>query len=78
MQTVVDAGAATDSQTFAKNEMEIAVPPDNPGSVDSLDDLAKSAVKVACASRRFPAARPRSRYSATPRSPSSPSPSSLT
>jgi molybdate transport system substrate-binding protein len=54
MQTVVDAGAATDPQTFAKNEMEIAVPPDNPGSVDSLDDLAKSAVKVALCQPQVP------------------------
>jgi molybdate transport system substrate-binding protein len=54
MQTVVDAGNASDPKTFAKNEMEIAVPTDNPGNVDSLDDLAKPGVKVALCQPQVP------------------------
>ncbi len=33
MDAVVAAGAAADPRTFAKNAMEIAVPPTNPGKV---------------------------------------------
>jgi molybdate transport system substrate-binding protein len=54
MQTVVAAGNASDPKTFAKNQMEIAVPPDNPGHVDSLDDLAKPAIKVALCQPQVP------------------------
>jgi molybdate transport system substrate-binding protein len=54
MQSVVDAGNASDPKTFAKNEMEIAVPPDNPGNVASLDDLAKPGVKVALCQPQVP------------------------
>lgn len=54
MQTVVDAGDATDPQDFATNEAEIAVPADNPGDVDSLDDLAKESVKVAVCDPEVP------------------------
>jgi molybdate transport system substrate-binding protein len=54
MQSVVDAGNASDPKTFAKNEMEISVPPDNPANVDSLDDLAKSGVKVALCQPQVP------------------------
>jgi molybdate transport system substrate-binding protein len=54
MQAVVDASNASDPKTFAKNEMEIAVPPDNPGNVNSLDDLAKSGVTVALCQPQVP------------------------
>jgi len=54
MQTVVAAGNASEPKTFAKNQMEIAVPPDNPGHVDSLDDLAKPGVKVALCQPQVP------------------------
>src|SRR5262252_2887383 len=47
MQQVVSAGNASHPQNFAKNKMEVAVPPDNPGKVTSVNDLAKSSVKVA-------------------------------
>lgn len=47
MADVVSAGDATDSTTFAKNIMEIAVPPSNPGHISSLADLASASVKVA-------------------------------
>jgi molybdate transport system substrate-binding protein len=47
MQTVVDAGDASDPTTFASNSLEIATPPSNPGNVHSLQDLQKSSVSVA-------------------------------
>jgi molybdate transport system substrate-binding protein len=47
MDTVVSAKAADTSTAFAKNVMEIAVPPDNPAHVATLADLAKHGVKVA-------------------------------
>jgi molybdate transport system substrate-binding protein len=47
MDTVVTAGDASSPQNFAKNVMEVAVPPNNPAKVTSVNDLAKSSVKVA-------------------------------
>jgi molybdate transport system substrate-binding protein len=47
MQDVVSAGDASNPQNFAKNIMEVAVPPSNPAKVTSVNDLAKSSVKVA-------------------------------
>jgi molybdate transport system substrate-binding protein len=47
MDTVVTAGDAASPQDFAKNVMEVAVPPTNPANVTSVTDLAKSSVKVA-------------------------------
>jgi len=47
MQTVVDAGDASDPTTFASNSLEIATPPSNPAGVHTLDDLARSSVSVA-------------------------------
>lgn len=40
MDAVVEAGLATDPEVFATNVLAIAVPSDNPGGVESLDDLA--------------------------------------
>jgi molybdate transport system substrate-binding protein len=40
-------GQAVTPEDFVKNTLEIAVPPANPGHVTSVDDLAKSGVKVA-------------------------------
>jgi molybdate transport system substrate-binding protein len=54
MQQVVDAGGAADSKTFADNIMQIAVPPDNPGTVTQLSDLAKPEVKVALCQPQVP------------------------
>jgi molybdate transport system substrate-binding protein len=39
---------------FVKNTLEIAVPPDNPGNVTSLADLAKPGVKVAVCEAAVP------------------------
>ena len=47
MNQVVSANAAGTPTTFAKNVMEVAVPPSNPANVTSINDLAKSSVKVA-------------------------------
>jgi molybdate transport system substrate-binding protein len=47
MDQVVTAGDAAGPQNFAKNVMEVAVPPSNPAKVTSVTDLAKSSVKVA-------------------------------
>jgi molybdate transport system substrate-binding protein len=54
MQQVVKAGGATTSTNFAKNVMEIAVPPSNPANVTGVDDLAKSSVKVALCEPQVP------------------------
>jgi len=54
MQQVVSAGDASSPTDFAKNTMEIAVPPDNPGHVKSVTDLAKKSVKVALCQPQVP------------------------
>ena len=46
MDTVVKAGDVTAPTTFATNVLTIAVPPDNPGRVAGLADLAKPGLKV--------------------------------
>ena len=54
MDTVISAGDASNPQNFAKNTAEIAVPPSNPASVTSVNDLAKSSVKVALCEPQVP------------------------
>ena len=54
MDVVVKAGDAASPQTFAKNFMEVAVPPNNPANVTSVTDLAKSSVKVALCQPQVP------------------------
>ena len=54
MQQVVDGGGATDPKTFADNVMQIAVPPDNPGNVTKLSDLARPGLKVALCQPQVP------------------------
>lgn len=54
MDTVVKAGDASNPQTFAKNTMEVAVPPSNPAKVTSVNDLAKPGVKVAVCAPQVP------------------------
>jgi molybdate transport system substrate-binding protein len=54
MQQVVSAGDASSPQNFAKNIMEVAVPPSNPGNVKSVENLAKSSVKVALCQPQVP------------------------
>src|SRR5215471_14615000 len=54
MDTVVSAGDASSPQDFAKNVMEVATPPNNPANVTSVNDLAKSSVKVALCQPQVP------------------------
>jgi molybdate transport system substrate-binding protein len=54
VQQVVSAGDASHPQDFAKNKMEVAVPPSNPASVSSVKDLAKKSVKVALCQPQVP------------------------
>jgi molybdate transport system substrate-binding protein len=54
MQQVVSAGDASDPQNFARNIMEVAVPPANPAHVKSVGNLAKSSVKVALCQPQVP------------------------
>jgi molybdate transport system substrate-binding protein len=54
MQQVVTAGDASNPVNFSKNVMQVAVPPSNPAHVTSVDDLAKSSVKVALCQPRVP------------------------
>jgi len=54
MQDVVSAGDASNPQNFAKNIMEVAVPPSNPAKVTSVSDLAKKSVKVALCQPQVP------------------------
>jgi molybdate transport system substrate-binding protein len=54
MDQVVSAGGAKSSTPFAKNVMEIATPPTNPAQVASVNDLAKSSVKVALCQVQVP------------------------
>lgn len=46
MAYVVDQGAATDVQVFARNHVVMAVPSGNPRQVRGLDDLARPGVRV--------------------------------
>jgi molybdate transport system substrate-binding protein len=54
MDSVVKAGDAATPETFAKNTMEVATPPKNPGKVTSVNDLAKKSVKVALCQPQVP------------------------
>ena len=54
MDTVVTAGDASNPQNFAKNIMEVAVPPNNPAKVKSVNDLAKKSVKTALCQPQVP------------------------
>jgi molybdate transport system substrate-binding protein len=54
MQQVVSAGDASSPQNFAKNIMEVAVPPSNPAHVTSVNNLARSSVKVALCQPQVP------------------------
>ena len=54
MDQVVTTGNASNPQNFAQNVMEVAVPPNNPAKVASINDLAKSSVKVALCQSQVP------------------------
>lgn len=54
MQQVVSAGGATAPVTFARNVVEIAVPPGNPAKITGVADLAAPGVKVALCQPQVP------------------------
>jgi molybdate transport system substrate-binding protein len=54
MRTVTDAGIATDPEVFARNRLQIAVPPENPGGVATLADLARPELTVALCDAQVP------------------------
>jgi len=54
MQQVISAGGATSSTNFAKNVLEVAVPPSNPAGISQLSDLARPGVKVALCQAQVP------------------------
>lgn len=54
MATVEQAGDATDTVVFARNTLEIAVPPGNPGKVSRLADLGDSRRTVALCAPQVP------------------------
>jgi len=54
MTQVVSAGDASMPRTFAKNVMEVAVPPGNPAHVTSVKNLSKSSVKTALCQPQVP------------------------
>ena len=54
MDTVVQAGNASDPKDFVTNSAEIAVPPSNPGGISQLSDLAKPGVKVVVCQAQVP------------------------
>jgi molybdate transport system substrate-binding protein len=54
MQQVVTAGDASNPVNFAKNVAEVATPRSNPAHVASVNDLAKSSVKVALCQPQVP------------------------
>ena len=59
MDTVVASGDAATPRTSSRNTMEIAVPPENPAGITTLDDLAKKGVKVALCQAEVPVRRHR-------------------
>ncbi len=54
MKTVTDAGDAAGPQVFARNRLQIAVPPDDPGKVTRLADFADPALKIALCAPKVP------------------------
>lgn len=54
MDAVVQAGAAATPEVFARNAMEIAVPPSNPAKVTGLASLTDPAVKTALCQPQVP------------------------
>ncbi|HEY6749161.1 MAG TPA: molybdate ABC transporter substrate-binding protein [Mycobacteriales bacterium] len=54
LKTMAQVTDAADPKTFATNVMEIAVPPDNPGNVTGVADLARPGLKVALCQAQVP------------------------
>ena len=54
MKTVTDSSLAAGPVTFVRNQLQIAVPADNPAKVADLKDLADTKVKVALCAAQVP------------------------
>jgi molybdate transport system substrate-binding protein len=54
MDTVVQAGSASEPKDFVTNSAEIAVPPSNPATITQLADLAKPGVKLVVCQPQVP------------------------
>lgn len=55
MEDVVKAGATAGRPVlFARNQLEIAVPPDNPGNIKGLDDFARPELTIAVCAPEVP------------------------
>ena len=54
MAAIVDADEADDSQVFALNQLEIAVPAGNPAGVAGLDDLARGELFIGLCAEEVP------------------------
>ena len=54
LQKLTDAKLVGEPTIFAKNQLEIIVPPDNPAGITSLADLAKPGVTVALCAEQVP------------------------
>lgn len=54
MAQVITAKAATTSRIFARNSMQLAVPPGKPAAVNGVADLARPGVKVALCQSQVP------------------------
>ena len=54
MDQVVEENHALEPTTFAENVLEIAVPANNPGGIEALDDLTRPGVKVALCQEQVP------------------------
>ena len=54
MATVTDTGRSSAPRVFARNRLEIAVPPDNPGNVTGLADFARRELAIALCAAQVP------------------------
>jgi molybdate transport system substrate-binding protein len=54
MTVAVDAGEAVEPQVFARNRLEIAVPPSDPGGVTGLADFARPELMLALCAEQVP------------------------
>ena len=54
LETLLEAGEATDGRVLTTNAMQIAVPAGNPGEVDGLDDLARPELLVGLCAPEVP------------------------
>jgi len=54
MQSVMSSGDVDSAQTFAKNQLVVIIPANNPGKINSLHDLANRGVAISVANSSVP------------------------